>query len=1485
MSERDDGTYRFPKLSGPDNYKEWARNMQFALMDAGLWNIVSGDIVKPVEDSPQDPPQVQTAAERREFKKELDEWVKDDARGKGKIGRMSMSMMQMQIDLDWTSAQTWKHFKEKCSPSGWSNKWAVMNRLEETSYASCKDIPELQVKINKIQEEIKDLEITLEDYITIKVLNGLGEKFETWVTLLSQKARDDSKLPSLTSIFQNLMEEEHRIKGIPTNRLHQTNQPNRGGQDYRSRGSARGGRGGRGGNNSRSSSSSNMIDCKWCAQNHKYGRDNCPFKDKECYTCHKTGHMSSTCPDNKDKKNDTKKTEDGKDDGRKSSKPQNSGQKSNQNISHSSGTFVGQFSMSKCIETSPLRLGAMKHKLMAPFIGSLWLLDSGASCHCSGDKTLFKNMKPMNDSAETASGEVIPIIGKGDVDVQIDAGTLTLTNVRYSPHVTTNLISVCQLNSFGISVNFSSDNNAKLIYNGSVIAYADKIQNQYLLRNEALRLCIQESENSTYFALTKKSMDISIWHRRFIHTNYQHIIENSRNVLDLSYHGKIPEELCEACMLGKHEASVSRNPMKKADRFLDRIHVDIGEGLPQTFRGNRYFLLIKDDASGMLFIRLMKTKGQIFELVRDFRQWIETQKPGLSIKRIRSGAELLSEKFTQWFKETGIQWEQSSPNIPAQNGVVERAMYTVVGPLRSILKSYFIPLGLWDLFVEGIVYTLNRITTKSNSQNVTPFEVANGVPPNVGHLRALGCRAYVHVPKLPSRQKLDDRSWKGVFVGYNSENQWKIYNPRTKKVNIARDVKFDELHSYYSVDLSPPDTYHKDDEEDDIDEFWTNADDDYLEKMHNNAKITKDKDLPSNSSTYYPPTPRSNTPSHTNVTDNDAVTEGDGNQGGNDDDSVTGIEPVTEGLGRSDSTNSQSEPKPKRTRGKAPLPPPSDRTLRERTNKPDYNKMNDPGRKAPSYAHMHRVMKALESEDDYGLPHDSEPQTLKQAKDSPQWPEWKAAMESEMQSLIENETWELTKLPSDRKVITGRWVFKIKHGVDGKILRYKARWVVHGYKQLEGIDFSSTWAGVVKPASFRMLFAISAERGLGIEQLDIVTAFLYGFLDEAIYIKQPEGFIEDPSLVCLLKKALYGLKQSPRVWYGVIHDFLKNLGFSTSNQDHSVFISSDKQTFICVYVDDLLIFGKDKKFIATIKEALHKRFKMTDLGSVSHYLGLSVKSELGRVILNQSTYINKILKRFDMLDCAPVSTPMESGTPGALLPSDSDFHADETVILWYGSAVGSLNYVAVMTRPDISYALSVVSRYSSNPSAPHVKAVIRIFRYLKGTIDEGIVYYLGGGEYLGYCDSDYAGLSDGRRSTTGWVFYMYGGPISWSSKRQEVVTLSSTEAEYYALGEAGKEAIWLGRLLMELGETHSESSIIYSDNRGAMALAENPEFHRRTKHIDVRYHWIREKVEEGVIKVKWVPSAEMHADGLTKALGTVAFRRFLTMIGVQNTSG
>ena len=359
------------------------------------------------------------------------------------------------------------------------------------------------------------------------------------------------------------------------------------------------------------------------------------------------------------------------------------------------------------------------------------------------------------------------------------------------------------------------------------------------------------------------------------------------------------------------------------------------------------------------------------------------------------------------------------------------------------------------------------------------------------------------------------------------------------------------------------------------------------------------------------------------------------------------------------------------------------------------------------------------------------------------------------------------------------------------------------------------------------------------------------------------------------------------MWYNTLCNFFEGLGFRPVKADFSVFIKDD--IIVAVYVDDLLIAGKSMSHIQELKGHLGKRFKMTDLGPCQHYLGMKVtRDRKNRILwLDQETYTEKVLKDFDMWDSAPKDTPMVVGTK--LIPARKDSPIDVKSRALYQSAVGSLMYAMLGTRPDIAFPVSVISRFSANPTKSHWEAVKRIFRYLKGTIKYRLTFRGDVQPLTGFTDSDWGGDPDTRRSTDGYVFNVGSGAISWSSKRQDAVALSSTEAEYVGHTHATAEAIWLRRLLDEMdplkasrpNSNSPQPVTIFADNQGAIALTKNPQFHGRTKHIEIKEHFCREKQASGEVKFEYIPTDLQTADILTKALPAPKFRELRRELGLE----
>lgn len=494
---------------------------------------------------------------------------------------------------------------------------------------------------------------------------------------------------------------------------------------------------------------------------------------------------------------------------------------------------------------------------------------------------------------------------------------------------------------------------------------------------------------------------------------------------------------------------------------------------------------------------------------------------------------------------------------------------------------------------------------------------------------------------------------------------------------------------------------------------------------------------------------------------------------------------------------------------------------------------------------------------------------------------YKEAADDEMQSILTNNVFELVKLPKDKHAITARWVFKKKMGPDGEVLKYKARLVGRGFQQMEGLDFKETYSGVVKPTSYRILFALAAIFSWVSHQMDVKTAFLNAEIEEELYVRPPPPYSLPKGQAWKMLRALYGFKQSPRAWYEKLESELKKLDLRPSKFDQCVFIHNQVRLIIAVHVDDIRLFGDSLSTIEDFKGRISAIFSMTNESEGTCYLGMHVELKPGHIKLHQSAYVQKILNRFNFECLAPVSTPCDSSKK---LKKQEDRISTDEFTHEYLSKFGSLNYLPTIARPDLAYAVSLIGRYNANPEQQHMDAVTRAYAYLVNTTAYGIHYTQDKPELAGYVDSDYGNCPDTSRSTTGWVFILAGGPISWASKRQQTVSLSSTEAEYMAGTEAAKEAVWIKNFIndLHLPEYHVDSIPLRVDNKSAIKIAKNPEFHQRTKHIQIKHNFIRECVRDGNVDIQWISGKSNLADAFTKALGRPTFENLIGAMGISD---
>ena len=522
----------------------------------------------------------------------------------------------------------------------------------------------------------------------------------------------------------------------------------------------------------------------------------------------------------------------------------------------------------------------------------------------------------------------------------------------------------------------------------------------------------------------------------------------------------------------------------------------------------------------------------------------------------------------------------------------------------------------------------------------------------------------------------------------------------------------------------------------------------------------------------------------------------------------------------------------------------------------------------------------LMSNIDYCYRVSSFPQSYREAIESPDCENWKTAMNDEMNSLKVNETFTLTTLPEGRKLVGGRWVYAIKEGSNG-IQNYKARFVAKGYSQEKGVDYNETFAPTANLSSIRSLMQIAAQHDLILHQMDVKTAYLNAPIDCEIYMEQPEGFEisseNGEKLVYRLNKSLYGLKQSGRNWNSMLHSYLLENGYVQNPTEHCMYIKQigTKIIILLIWVDDIIIAASNDKLLNEAKTMLQTKFSMKDLGKLSHFLGIDFTQGQGFVTMSQKTYLIKVLERFQMTDCKPRSTPSE---PKLECCDESPADARK-----YREAVGSLIYAMTCTRPDICYIVTKLSQNLSKPLVAHWTAVKHVLRYIKGTLDYELCYRKCDSNLrlIGYSDADWASSCDDRRSISGYCFSLTdNGPlISWKSRKQPTIALSTCEAEYIALAAAVQESLFLSQWLKHMGNLYEPKPVlIFEDNQGTIALSHNPVGRQRSKHIDIRYHFIRQVLSEGEVILQYCPTSDMVADAMTKPATKVKLDRFRAYI-------
>ena len=1069
-----------------------------------------------------------------------------------------------------------------------------------------------------------------------------------------------------------------------------------------------------------------------------------------------------------------------------------------------------------------------------------WLVDLGASSHICNNKELFSMLEilAMPKRFKTASGDAVLVTANGKVTMKLPRSQdlLTLHDVMLMENSPHNLLSQGTLIEKGWTVDIdkeggsiSKDDCIIPVYRtglkGTLRAIKLPLRKDYYSnmsghqKQQEAAAPVKRIKNSNRMDsseelyLTVQDRDtVQGWHIRLGHlgvSTIKRLAEAGQLHITDKDTSTFKMEECEVCAVAKTTRLTFDNRPVKATQPLEIVHSDIAGPLKPDVDGRIYYVTFIDDLTGLVCIGGLKNKTamDVLDRFKDFKRITELAlQSKLQCLRTDGGGEYMGGMKT-YLQQAGIVHQVTTPYTPQLNGSAERANRTLKEMTSSMLINAKMDHKWW---YHAMQYACTIINMGKHYQGRSLEQIIWKHKPSYGQLHPFGTDCWARIPR-EGRHKNDLTTNKAItgrllHPNINGGGYLIVVKEDGREITLAsRDVVFKQPEGEH---LSPKETHNAQ----------------YDGTLHipqqkasvNNEVMDEETPQKEQEVSQRQATPPANIP----IINQPFEPEQDDADGEESDDPLL-LQP---------------------------------RTARRKS--PRLNIIEE-----MALASVHQS----ETQDD--------PQSYRIAMQSGKAQLWQEAINKELKSISDTGTWQEIKVPEGASLVDSKWVFKTKLNERGEVVKYKARIVARGFTQEYGINYFDTYSPVARLTSLRVLLTIVAAQDLELYQMDADTAFLNGTLEEDIYMDFPDGYQQQDMKSTGLKliRSLYGLKQSPRVWWKLISTYLGELGFTRLSADWGLYHHKQKKAYLLLYVDDVLIAAEHTETINGIRDALKNKWKWSDIGTATYILGLKLeRHQPSRTIsISQQGYIQRVLERFGMQEAKTCATPLYD----AIMRRQEDTIKEEKQRkTLYQQIVGSLMWCAMSARPDIVFAVGYLSRFSSNPSEQHLKAAKRTLAYLKGTIDKVLTLGQLGNEnsLIGYCDADYAGDMETRRSTTGYCFKLLGSTISWTSIRQSTVATSTCEAEYMALAEAAKEAIWLSRMLQELGFIkNNQSTQLYCDNQGALALAGNPAHHKRSKHIDIRYHYIREMMDNGHITIHHVGTNDQAADMLTKPLKDV----------------
>ena len=1150
--------------------------------------------------------------------------------------------------------------------------------------------------------------------------------------------------------------------------------------------------------------------------------------------------------------------------------------------------------------------------LDAALADDAWGWDSMASSCCSGNRARFVSLRKCAAVAvKVADGGVVHASHIGSVALRVvaDSGKvvrIVVDNVLYHERFSSNLLSSELLTKkLGWQHHSTPEESyvvtpgghrVTLSTRGRVAVLMSAGPERVMLAHTGAAGAIGDADADALVRLHEK-MAHRGWTRMMRMLNSGRVLDHGIDLKSMSSSSIKAAEArireCTACVKGK----ATRTPF--GHRGLDRgtkagecVHMDTYQ--VKVERDGRmvveYGLVMKDMFSGYMWHAQLRSKDEVANYVAVLVRQAETQF-GCTVKRLYAdgGTEFINQTLKAFCSKHGKELRWTPARTQQLNGAAERSVRSFKDYERTMVQHAGAPPKLWGRAGSHAAFVWNR-THISKDTGMTPCEAMRGKKPSLRHINVWGCDAYCHVPK-EQRSGLEPKAEPCIYLGHNdAQNAAYVLPLSTRKVITSRDVtyrsgSFTFMHALARGDDGVRDALAQ------VPEMELRSEDDGEPDRVPAQGGQEDQPAAASSDSEC---------DGTSDSEEEYVVESIVGQRrrngrlefkvhwagyGADEDSWEPESTVSD-LAAMDAWQAGQ----RRSKRLESVP------------KVDYDEADDEPQ-------VHMAMSALRQ---LQLPEErpepaalmsavatgiaaleaQTPQTYRQAMASPDAAKWKAALDKEMRSCTEQQVWTLVRrdqLPPRANVLPCKEVFKLKLDERGAVVEHKARFTPKGFRQKQGVDFFETFAHTGQYKTLRVALSLVAKWDHELAQFDVPTAFLNAPVDEDIYMELPEGF-EQPGMVCKLQKSLYGLKQAPRNWDKLVHTFITNdMAFKATVSDRSLYFKrsrSGRLMMIYRFVDDMQgsYHADDAAEFQQNVALLQKRFRIKQMQTATWMLGMRItRDRKARTItLDQELYISKALEKFGLQQCRVVSTPEAVGAAHDPNP-ELDKPADRQR---YMEMTGTLMYAAISTRPDIAHAVHYLASNMQAPTQRHMQAAERVFRYLAGTKGLGLVFGSRNGGTVGdsrgrrtqvqvdvcaFSDSDWANDKGDRRSVTGWVAKLNGDPVSWSSKKQRVVALSTCEAELYAESAAIQEVLWLRGLMEELGLHTQTGSTVYGDNQSAIAVSENGVKGERTKHVDVKYHFVTETVERGDVKLRWVPTTQQQADIFTKALAAPVF--------------